>query len=274
MQKGRSDGVRMLALALGLSYARHMLFRALLLLIVVVGLSAVALHYFGKDALIAGGLIFVQLKIILKKTASLEWPVLLVWLKMQGSAFFKIELIKKWLMTTLMPMVLGKALLRRLAGVFTRYIEAVRAQYARMMLWYGQLSTAEKVVSGLILLFASIALSISSFGLWVILFTVKLPLWIIAAGAALGRMIWVTVQKSTFKAVAFLQLGLLWKGLQKLMPSALLKRKRAFDYKVARAVIRKRRMTVRQLAENKDSLPFRMGLLVDYLFGRSQDAGD
>ena len=36
---------------------------------------------------------------------------------------------------------------------------------------------------------------------------------------------------------------------------------------MARAVIRRRRMTVRQLAERKDSMPFRLGLMVDFLTG-------
>lgn len=244
-----------------------MLFRAILLLTVVVILSALATWYFGKDVLIALGLILVQLKIIFKKTATLELPVFMIWLKTHASAFFKIELIKKWIMSTLMPMVLGKAVLRRLAGFFTRYIEAVQARYAKLFQWYQSLSGIEKFVSGLILVFAALALSVSTVGLWLILFSVQVPLWIVASGTALGRLIWGSVQKMAFKAVAFLQLGLLWKGVQKLLPESLLKRKRAFDYRVARAVIRRRRMTVRQLADRKDSLPFRMGLMVDYLFG-------
>lgn len=251
-----------------------MLLRAIFLLTLVVGLSVAATVYFGNEVLIALGLILVQAKIILKKVATLELPVFILWLKTQASAFFKIELIKKWIMSTLMPLVLGKALLRRLAGLFSGYIEAVKARYERMLDWYRGLSGLEKAVSALILIFATLALSVSSIGLWLVLFSVQVPLWIVAGATAAGRMIWVTLQKSTFKAIAFLQLGLLWKGLQKLLPEGLLKRKRAFDYRVARAVIRRRRLTVRQLADRKDSLPFRMGLMVDYLFGTGSRSGE
>ena len=55
--------------------------------------------------------------------------------------------------------------------------------------------------------------------------------------------------------------------MRRLLPASWLEKKRRFDYRVARAVIRRRRLTVRQLAERKDSLPFRLGLLVDYLKG-------
>lgn len=245
-----------------------MLLRALLLLILVVGLSALATHYFGKEVLIALGLILVQLKIILKKAAVFELPVFLVWLKLHAAAFFKIELIKKWIMTTLMPLVFGKAVLRRIVGLFSGYLDAVKERYARMMAWYSNLSLPEKVVAAMILVFGTLALSVGSLGLWLILFSVHVPLWIVAGMAALWRMVWISVQKMVFKAVAFFQLSWLWKGVQWLMPASVLKRKRALEYRIARRVIRQRRLTVRQLADRKDSLPFRMGLMVDFLFGR------
>ncbi|MGH1415930.1 MAG: hypothetical protein ACRBB0_20765 [Pelagimonas sp.] len=260
-------GSRWLAPLGWLAYSQGMLFRAIVLLTLVVALSVAATFYFGNEVLIAVGLIAVQLKIIFKSAMGLKLPVFVLWLKTHSAAFFKIELIKKWIMSTLMPMVLGKAVLRRLAGLFSGYIEAVQERYARMIAWYQSLSGIEKLISGLILIFAALALSVSTVGLWLILFSVQLPLWIVAGAAAFGRMAWVSLQKMVFKAVAFLQLGLLWKGLQKLLPERVLKRKRAFDYRVARAVIRRRRMTVRQLADRKESLPFRMGLMVDYLFG-------
>jgi hypothetical protein len=68
-----------------------------------------------------------------------------------------------------------------------------------------------------------------------------------------------------FRAAAFLKLSFVWKGLKRLLPASWMERKRRFDYRVARSVIRKRRMTLAQLEERKDSLPFRMGLLVEFL---------
>lgn len=73
----------------------------------------------------------------------------------------------------------------------------------------------------------------------------------------------------SFKAVAFLQLAWLWRLVRRVLPESWLERKRRFDYRVARAVIRRRRMTIRQLADRKDSLPFRIGLLIDYFRGGS-----
>ena len=68
----------------------------------------------------------------------------------------------------------------------------------------------------------------------------------------------------------FFQLKWLWRGISRILPASWLERKRRFDYRVARAVIRRRRLTVKQLAEKKDSLPFRMGVLVEYLRGGSK----
>lgn len=54
---------------------------------------------------------------------------------------------------------------------------------------------------------------------------------------ALGKMTWTSIQKMTFRAAAFLQLSLLWKGLRRLLPTSWLEWKRRFDYRGARAVV-------------------------------------
>lgn len=245
-----------------------MLTRALALLILALALSYWATVHFGQEVLIALGLILAQAKIIAKKLATIELPAVLAWLKMQTSAFFRFELIKKWMMTTVLPLVIGKAALRRIATWAGQYREAIRARYDAMMAWYDRLGTAEKVIAALAILAATVALSVTSIGLWLILFSVKLPLWIAAAATALGRMVWTTVSKMAFKAVAFFQLSVVWRVLRRVVPGSWLERKRRFDYRVARSVIRRRRMTLAQLEARKDSLPFRMGLLVGYLTGR------
>lgn len=244
-----------------------MFLRALALLVIAVGLSVAATLYFGNEVLIALGLILTQIKLLGKKLVSIELPLILAWLKTQAAVFFRIELIKKWATTTLLPLLLGRAVLRRLAGWINQYRDAISMRYNTMMAWYHALHPAEKVIAALAILFATVALSITSLGLWLILFSVKLPIWIAAAAAALGRMTWVSIQKMAFRAVAFLQLSWLWRLIRKIVPSSWLARKRRFDYRVARAVIRRRRMTIRQLADRKESLPFRMGLLVEYLRG-------
>lgn len=246
-----------------------MLFRAMVLLVAAVSLSVAATLYFGQEVLIALGLILTQAKVIAKKVTTLELPLLLAWLKTQASAFFKFELIKKWLMTYAVPLIVGNAALRRLAAYLKRYSDSVRARYDELLAWYGALKPVEKVLSALIVLFAMLALSVTSLGLWLILFSVKLPFWLVAAGAALWRSVWLSIQKMSFKAVAFLQLAWLWRLVRRVLPESWLERKRRFDYRVARAVIRRRRMTIRQLADRKDSLPFRIGLLIDYFRGGS-----
>ena len=244
-----------------------MFLRGFILLIAAISVSVAATLYFGQEVLVALGLILTQMKVIAKKFAGLELPAILAWLKMQAAVFFRIELIKKWFMTTLLPLLLGKALLRRIAAYLSRYRRAVRMRYVRMLRWYRRLDRVEKVVAALIILFATLALSVTSLGLWLVLFSVKLPLWIAAVAAAFWRMTWASIQKMAFKAVAFLQLRWLWQGLTKVLPARWLAWKRRADYRVARAVIKRRRMTVRQLANRKDSLPFRMGLMIDYVFG-------
>ena len=245
-----------------------MFLRAFALLIIAIGLSVLATIHFGQDVLIALGLILTQAKIIAKKLIGIELPLVFAWLKMQTTVFFRIELIKKWIMSTVLPLLLGKALLRRIAAFLARYRAAVRRRYVRMLIWYRRRHPVEKVIAALIILLATIALSVTSLGLWLILFSVKLPLWIAAVATAFGRMIWTTASKMAFKAVAFLQLSLGWRLVKRILPAALLERKRRFDYRVARAVVRRRRLTIRQLAAKKDSLPFRIGVMVEYLRGK------
>ncbi|WGW02289.1 hypothetical protein [Tropicibacter oceani] len=250
-----------------------MLWRALFLLILAVAASALATWYFGKEVLIALGLILVQIKVLSKKLWMVEWPVFLIWLKAQGAAFFRVELLKKWLMSTVLPLVMGRALLRRLRGFVERYLVGITALHARLLAWFAGLSRVEKVLAWGILLSGTLALSVTSLGLWLILFSVKVPLWLVAAAAALGKSVWVSIQKWAFKVVAFLQLGWLWKGVSRVLPARWLQRKRRIEFRMARAVVRRRRMTVRQLADRKDRLPFRIGVLLEYVFvpgGRGQ----
>lgn len=240
--------------------------RAVFLLVLVIGLSALATWYFGADVLLALGLILTQIKVLGKKLALIEWPALLIWFKTQWLAFFRVELIKKWLTTVAVPLLFGRALARRIKGWIGPYLDGVRARHAAMMAWFAGLSTAERALAWAIVLFATLALSVTSMGLWLVLFSVQVPFWIVAGAAGFAKMIWASTQKSLFKVMAFLQLTWLWRGLRRLLPRRWLEAKRRFDFRVARAVVRRRRMTVRQLADRKDRLPFRLGVMVEWLF--------
>ncbi len=243
----------------------QMLWRALALLIIVIGLSVLATLHFGQEVLIALGLILTQMKVIAKKLVGIELPAILAWLKSQAEVFFRVELLKKWLSTTVVPLLLGNAVIRRIERFLGRYKAAVRSRYMALLRWYRKLEWYEKLVAALIILFAALALSVSSIGVWLILFSVKLPLWVAAVAAAAGRMVWTTIEKMAFRSLAFLQLTWVWKLLQWALPESVLERKRKLDYRVARMVVRRRRMTVKQLAERKDSLSMRLALIAEYL---------
>lgn len=238
-----------------------MFWRALFILLVVGSVSVGLTIYFGNEVLVALGLILVQLKVLAKKLVAVELPSILTWLKAETSAFFRVELLKKWMMTTAMPLLVGNAVLRKLDGWIKRYRDSIRARYDRLLSWYMGLERHEKFVATLIVVFAALGLSVSSIGLWLILFSVKLPFWLVAAVTSLGQMTWATVRKMAFKAVAFFQLGWFWRFAQRRLPEGYLERKRRLDFRIARAVVRRRRLTLRQLAERKDSVSLRWAVV-------------
>ncbi|MEM6825611.1 MAG: hypothetical protein AAF566_10900 [Pseudomonadota bacterium] len=241
-----------------------MLFRALALLTLLVGLSVCLTLWFGQEVLIAIGLVLTQSKVILKKLAALELPAVLAWIKAQGALFFRVELIKKWFSTTLVPLVLGNAVLRRVEAFAGRYRAAVRVQYQRLIRWYAALGRPEQIATALVVLAAFLALTVSSLGLWLILFSVKLPFWIAAVLAASGRMVVSSIERMAFRTLAFLQLTWAWKLVRWMLPDHVLERKRRFDFRVARMVVRRRRMTLRQLESGRNSLSLRLSLIAEY----------
>ena len=104
-----------------------------------------------------------------------------------------------------------------------------------------------------------------------------MPLWAAAVLASLGRMVWASIEKMAFRTVAFLQLTWGWRLLTWVLPEAVLERKRRLDFRVARIVVRRRRLTLKQLADKKDSLPMRLALIAEYLrqpAGRAPDPTD
>ncbi|MBV7396998.1 hypothetical protein [Mameliella sediminis] len=243
-----------------------MLIRALILLLVFVALSGAATWYFGHEVLIALGLILTQAKILLKKLAGVELGAVLLWLKTQGAMFFRVEIIKKWITTTVVPIMLGKAILRRIQLLVKGYLAIIQRHYARLMAWFNGLSRMERAVAWLVILFATLALSVTSLGLWLVLFSVQLPLWLVAALSATIKMTSKSLEKMVFKAVAFLQLAWLWKFIRRFLPERFLEWKRRTEFRIARQIVRRRRMTLKQLVERKGRLPFKLGLLAEYLF--------
>ena len=149
--------------------------------------------YFRFDVLVALGLILMQAKIVAKKLVAVELKSVVAQLKAVGSTFLRIKVLKKWPMT--LPHLVGKALLRKLDTFLSRYRDAIFRQYDRSISWYNAMVWHVKIVVALIVVFAALGLSVSSVGLWVILLSVKLPLWIVPAFSSGVQMTWATIRK-------------------------------------------------------------------------------
>ncbi len=240
--------------------------RALLFLFLVAAISIAATLAFGERILVALGFLLVQVKVLAGKLRGLRLSEVAAWVKLHGTGFFRKDLLMKWLTTYAAPLLLGKAIYRRIASLIGQARAAVGQRYSDMMGWYNARGTVERAILALVVLLATLALSVTSLGLWLILFSVKFPLWVIAAFMAALKGLWLNAQKTVFRMVAFLQLGWLWRWVRPWIPARWLRWKRRLDYRIARSVVRRRRMTLQQLAARKDRLPFRLGVMVEWLF--------
>ncbi|MSU91432.1 hypothetical protein GE300_17775 [Rhodobacteraceae bacterium 2CG4] len=241
-----------------------MLLRALILLGLVASASVALSYMFGAEVLAALGMIISQAKIVLAKTLSIGSKGLVLWLKAQGMNFARVELAKRWVLKSLVPMLIGAANQRRIAGFVAAFKTAATGRYRSMMAWYKQLPLAVRVISVLIAMCATLALAITSMSLWLLIFSVQVPFWIIAAATAFGTMIWKTVQKLLFRTIAFMQLYRIWGMIRDRLPPEYLARKRRFDYRIARIVVRRRKLTLGQMRTGKDSLAMRLALIREY----------
>ncbi|MHA3978448.1 hypothetical protein ACW9UR_12245 [Halovulum sp. GXIMD14794] len=241
-----------------------MLLRALILLGLVASASVALSYMFGAEVLAALGMMISQAKIVLAKLFTVTTKGAFIWLKAQGINFARVEIGKRWFMKSLVPMLIGAANQRRIAGFFATFKESAKTRYAAMMDWYKELPLAVKIISILIVMFATLALAISSMSLWLLVFSVQLPFWIIAGATAFGTIIWKSVQKLVFRTIAFMQLYRIWGFLKKRVPPEYLARKRRFDYRIARIVVRRRKMTLAQMKTGKDSVAMRLALIREY----------
>ena len=241
-----------------------MLIRAIALLVLVAGGSIALSLLFGAEVLAALGLLIAQIKIIFGKIFSLSLTGLMPWLKAQGLNFARVELAKRWFMKSFLPLLLGAATQRRIATLMAEFKTRASARYAAMMDWYYGLPRPVQIIAVLIILFATLALAVTSISLWLLLFSIQLPLWIIAGLVALWNMTWLSVQKMAFRTVAFMKLYRVWGALRARIPESYLARKRRFDFRVARMVVRQRKMTLAQLEQGKTSLALRWALIRAY----------
>ena len=237
-----------------------MIFRTTALLILLIAVSVVLTYAIGEKVLVALGVALIQLQILTKKLFALEWAAIVLWLKTNTALFLRVELLKKWATTSVLPLFMGSVLRRRVSALIGVLQNSIRSRYDALLAWYDQLNGIEKALTALVLIAAIFALSVSSLGLWLILFSIKMPLWIVAFFAAIAKSFWQSASKMIFRAVAFFQLGILWGLTRRILPESVLKKKRRFDFRIARAVVKRRRLTLRELSSRKQTFDLKWAI--------------
>ncbi len=245
-----------------------MFIRALAILFLLIAASVALSFAFGAEVLAAVGLILSQLKIVLAKVGALSWKGAVVWLKAQGVNFARVEVAKRWFLKSLLPLIIGASMQRRISQLFDRFLTGFRKRRDAMMDTYRGWPKPVRIVTVLAAVAAVLALTITTMSVWLIVISVQLPIWIIAASGSLWQILWRFLQKLVFRTLAFMQLYRVWGALKKRLPESYLRRKRAFDFRVARMVVRQRRMTVAQLHAQKNGWSMRLSLLRAYFRNR------
>ena len=241
-----------------------MFLRAIVLLAIVAGFCAGMSYWFGAEILAALGIALQQLKIVIAKIATVSASGIIAWLKAQGINFARVELGKRWFMKSILPLLIGAALQRRINLYFRSFIRKVKFRYRRMQRWYKAQDIAMKVVLIALVVASTLALALSSMSLWLFIFSVQLPFWIIASIGAFWQIIWRSLQKMVFRTLAFMQLYRVLGFLRRRMPESYMRRLRRYNFRIARIVVRRRRMTVAQLHAQKDGWAMRWALVREY----------
>ncbi|MHA3914998.1 hypothetical protein [Halovulum sp. GXIMD14793] len=241
-----------------------MFLRALAVLIALIAVSVALSYAFGAEVLAALGLILTQLKVVIAKTGAVTFKSIIVWLKAQGVNFAQVELVKRWFLKSILPLIVGATMQRRISEFLQRFLDGFRRRKEAMMTAYKSWPKSVQIVSALAVLVAMLVLTMTTMSVWLIIVSVQLPIWILAASGSLWTMLWKTAQKLLFRAFAFMQLYKIWDLIKRRLPESYLRRKRRFDYKVAKAVVKQRRLTVAQLHAQKNSFSMRWSLLKEY----------
>jgi len=219
---------------------------------------------FGAEVLAALGLMIAQFKILWAKVLGMSTQTLLVWLKAQGVNFARIEIGKRWFMKSILPLIIGAATQRKIAEFTKTYVDAVKTRVQFMLDWYKNLPRPMRIILILIAFFTTLAVAVLTMSVWLLLFSIQLPIWIIASLSAFWNMVWTTIQKTVFRSLAFMQIFRAWGYLRRMMPPDYIARLRRFNFRIARIVVRRRRMTVAQLHSQKDTLGIRWELFREY----------
>ena len=242
-----------------------MIYRTTALLIVLIAVSGALTYAIGEKVLVALGVVLIQLQILTKKLFVIEWAAIVLWLKTHTALFLRVELLKKWATTSVLPLFMGSVLRRRMSVWIDVLQFSIRSRYDAVLAWFDKLNSLEKTLAAFVLIAAIFALSVSSLGLWLVLFSIKMPLWIVAFFAAIAKSFGQSASKIVFRAVAFFQIGIFWGLMRRILPDSVLEKKHRFEFRIARAVVKRRRLTLRELVSRKETFAlkwavFREGL--------------
>lgn len=251
-----------------------MLTRAVAVLAFLIAVSFGLSWALGGEALAALGLILVQLKIVFAKVGTISTKTIIAWVKAQGVNFARVEVAKRWVLKSLLPLIIGASLQRKIAAVFGKFLEGYKRRKEALMANYHSWPKPVQAIAIACSLLAILAMSLTTMSVWLFIFSVQLPIWILAASGSLWKMLLGVVQKLLFRTIAFMQLYKIWGFIKKRLPESYLRKKRQFDFKVARIVVRQRKMTVAQLRAQKDSLGMRVALVREYFRHKRPDADD
>ena len=241
-----------------------MLLRALAILAFLAGVCLGLSYWFGAEILAAIGFMVQQAKIVIARLATVSAGGVATWLKAQGINFARVELGKRWFVKSILPLLIGAALQRRISIMFRSFLRRVKLRYRRMQRWYKAQDRVMRYVLIGIVVGATLALALTSMSLWLFIFSVQVPFWIIATLGAFWQVIWRSLQKALFRTLAFMQIYRAWGFVRNRLPESYLRRVRRFNFRIARIVVKRRRMTISQLHARKDSWGMRWALIREY----------
>ncbi len=218
--------------------------RALALLALVIAASVALSLVFGTQVLAALGLMIGKAKLLAANALAAVAKGAGVWLRAQGVRFARVEIAKRWVYRSLLPLVIGAAGQRRVRALLRHARRAVRRRHDAMMAWYGRQPLALRVATVGLAIAAMLALTATSVGIWVLIFSVQVPVWILAGLGSVGSLIRDYVERAVFKTVVFMKLDRLWAWAEARLPRGLRRAKRRADLKVARTVVKGRRKAI------------------------------
>ncbi len=196
------------------------------------------------------------------------------WLKLMLVNFFKVEILKKWMITVAIPLLIGIKNRQSLKRFLRRLRTRVELRRRYLMLRYRALSPVWRLVLGVGVVGAILVLSLFVWWFGFLLFLVKIPAWISGPLWYLWSFFTLAIQKAVFQIVVFLHLDRLWRRLKSFLPQRIIRRWRAANYRALRMAIKRRNLTADQLKVKKQKLTLRLSLRKERNRNRAEETAD